>query len=99
MAVATLKLVTVVAEPVLEDAITKDLRSLGATGFTITEGRGEGSRGLHAGDVPGQNVRIETIVRPEAATRILAMIAERFFAHYSVVAWAQDVDVVRGDKF
>ena len=43
-----LKLVTIVAESTLEHRLTDALKELGATGFTVLEGRGEGSRGLHA---------------------------------------------------
>ena len=34
------KLVTIIAEPVLEPRITQELRKLGASGFTVVEGRG-----------------------------------------------------------
>ena len=43
-----LKLITIIAEPVLEARITTELLALGATGFTVVDGRGEGSRELHA---------------------------------------------------
>lgn len=99
MTQASLALVTIVAEPVLEDRIAGDLRRLGARGFTITEGRGEGSRGMRAGELPGLHVRIETVVPPERADAILAHIAERYFPHYAVIAWVSQVSVVRGEKY
>ncbi len=94
-----LQLVTIVAETVLRDRITRRLQDLGATGFTVTESQGRGSRGLRTGDVPGQGVRIETLVTPEVAVRILGMVAERYFADYAVIAWVTEVQVVRGDKY
>ena len=93
------KLVTIIAEPVLEQKITHDLRQLGATGFTVVEGRGEGSRGLHAAEVPGTDVRIETIVPPEVADRIVTHLAAHYFGNYEVIAYLSDVAVVRGDKY
>jgi nitrogen regulatory protein P-II 2 len=33
------------------------------------------------------------------AERILARVAEEYFAHYAVIAWVEDVEVVRGDKY
>ncbi len=99
MAVTTLKLVTIICEPVLEAKIEQDLKRLGASGYTVTEGRGEGSRGLHAGDIPGSNLRIETIVAPDKAEPIMQWIADHYFEHYSVIAWLSDVQVVRGDKY
>ena len=93
------KLVTIIAEPVLEPRITQELRRLGATGFTVVEGRGEGSRSLHAAEIPGINVRIETVVPPEVGERIVDHIAQAYFTDYEVIAYLSDVAVVRGDKY
>ncbi len=94
-----LKLVTIVAEPVLEDRIVTMLRSLGATGWTVTACHGEGSRHIRASDPPGDAVRIETIVSAAVAERALERVAQDFFAHYAVIAWVSEVSVVRGDKY
>jgi len=91
--------VTIVAEAVLEDRLTREIRSLGAHGFTVTEARGEGSRGIRAPDWEGRNVRIESIVSAEAADAILRHVADHYFAHYAVIAWVDDVEVMRGDKY
>lgn len=99
MPVTTLKLVTIICEPVLEAKIAQDLKRLGATGYTVSEGRGEGSRGLHAGDIPGSNLRIEALVAPAKADPIMTHLAEQYFEHYSVIAWLTDVQVLRGDKY
>jgi nitrogen regulatory protein P-II 2 len=93
------KLVTIIAEPVLEPRITMELRRLGATGFTVVEGRGQGSRALHAAEIPGINVRIETIVPPDVAERIVEHVARSYFADYEVIAYTADVAVVRGEKY
>jgi nitrogen regulatory protein P-II 2 len=93
------KLVTIIAEPVLEPRITQELRRLGATGFTVVEGRGEGTRALHAAEIPGTNVRIETIVPPETAEQIVEYLARTYFTDYEVIAYLSDVAVVRGDKY
>lgn len=99
MALTTLMLVTIVAEPVLEARLLKQLRTLGARGWTITEGRGEGSLGRRTGDLPGVNLRIETVVSPAVAERIVARLAESYFASYAVIAWVTEVGVVRGEKY
>jgi hypothetical protein len=54
---------------------------------------------VRASDWEGKNVRIETLVPAEAAERILAHVAEAYFPHFAVVAWVEDVEVVRGDKY
>jgi nitrogen regulatory protein PII len=94
-----LKKVTVVAESVLEDHLLRELRALGARGYTITEARGEGSRGMRTMELGGKNVRIELLVGPEVADRILEHLAERYFPHYAVVAYVENVEVVRGEKY
>lgn len=94
-----LRKVTIVAEALLEDRILRELRGLGSRGFTLSETRGEGSRGIRASDWEGRNVRIETIVGAEAADAILAHIAHQYFEHYAVIAWVEDVEVVRGEKY
>ncbi len=94
-----LKMVVIVAEPVLETRLVAELRELGAKGFSILEGRGEGSRHAHATDLPGSNVRIETIVGEDVADRIMAHMSEHYFAHYSFIAYVIDVAVARGEKY
>jgi len=99
MATVSLKLVTIVAEPVLEEQIATALRRLGATGYTVTEAHGAGSRGMRASDPPGESVRIETVVSAAVADRILAHVAEHYFPHYAVIAYVATVEVVRGEKY
>ncbi|MBL8694065.1 MAG: transcriptional regulator [Planctomycetes bacterium] len=99
MKTTPLKLVTVVAESVLGDRICEEMRSLGAKGFTVSEATGEGSRGLRTSELGGKNVRIEAVVGPDAADRILERLAERYFPHYAIIAFVHDVHVVRGDKY
>jgi nitrogen regulatory protein PII len=94
-----LKLVTIVAEPVLEEQLTNLLRRLGARGFTVTESRGEGSRGMRASEVPGQGVRIESVVSEAVADRILEQVARQYFTNYAVIAFVSEVEVVRGEKY
>jgi nitrogen regulatory protein PII len=96
---ATLTMVTIIAEPVLESQLTRELREMGARGFTVTESRGEGSRGIRASDVPGQNVRIEVIVSELVARSVLTHVATHYFPHYAVIAFSQAVEVVRGEKY
>ena len=94
-----LELVTIVAETVLEDPITRGLLERGATGYTVTDTRGRGSRGIRSGDVPGESVRIEVVVGDEAARRILEWIRDSYFPNYAVIAWVTRADVLRGEKY
>jgi len=93
------KLVTIVAEPVLEEQLTVELHRLGARGHTAVPSRGAGSRGMRASDPPGAGVRIETVVSAAVADRILEHVSARYFPHYAVIAFVADVQVVRGEKY
>lgn len=95
----SMQLVTIVAEAVLCDELVALLKRLGATGYTVTQARGEGSRGRRTGEVPGANQRIETLVGPAVADEILRLLADQYFPNYAVVAWISDVRVARGKKY
>lgn len=93
------KLVTVIAERLLEERLLGDIKALGAHGHTVTDVRGSGTRGVHASDWEGGNVKIETVVPEAVATRILELLAERYFARFAVIGYVTDLEVVRGEKF
>lgn len=99
MQTTRLKLVTIIMEAVLEDQLVDDIRDLGATGYTLVEVHGEGSRGIGASDFEGRNLRLETLVPPAVADRILEHLAAEYFPLYAVIAYAMDVEVVRGQKY
>ena len=99
MLMVPLKLVTIVAEAILRDQLTAELKQLGAKGFTIIDARGDGSRHLRAGELPGENVRIDSIVSTAVADRILEHVAKEYFSNYAVIAYISDVAVVRGEKY
>lgn len=99
MQTQALKLVTIVAETVLEDQITASIKRLGASGFTVTEARGEGSRHLRSGEIPGLNVKIESVVSEQTAAQIVDCIATEYFSNYAVIVYVSDVNVVRGAKY
>lgn len=99
MNLKTLKLVTVIAEAVISDKIIREILRLGATGYTATDAEGQGSRGVRASEWEGKNVKIETLVQEKVAGEILAVLALHYFPNYAVVAYVQDVTVVRGDKY
>lgn len=99
METTRVKLVTIIAESVLEERLVQDVRRLGARGYTRSDVRGEGSRGRRVGDVEGANVRLECLVSAEVADRIVTELAERYFENYALVAYVEDVAVVRGHKY
>jgi len=94
-----LTLLTIVMEGLLKEELIRLVKRHGATGFTLTRAEGEGSRGVRARDWEGPNLRLECLVKAEAAEAILEELSERYFDHYAVIAWLSEVSVLRGGKF
>lgn len=99
MLTTPLKLITIVGESVLAERLPAELRALGATGWTLTDARGDGSRNRRTSAMPGDNLRLEVVVDTTVADRILATLAHDYFPHFALVAWISDVAVVRGEKY
>lgn len=94
-----MKRVTVVSEALVAERLQNDMLRLGATGYTTTEADGRGSRGVRASDWEGKNIKVETVVHPEVADKILECLADHYFENFAVIAYAHDVEVVRGEKY
>lgn len=99
MQTTKLKLVTIIAEAILEDRLLRDLKKLGARGYTVGAARGEGTRGLKAIDWEGQNIRVETLVGPEVAERIFEHVSRHYFADYAIIIYSVDAEVLRSGKY
>lgn len=95
----TFKLVTIICEPILVSKLTTLIQDLGASGFTITEVRGEGSSHRNAGEIPDEKIKIEIVVLSDLATSITSKIAATYFQDYSVIVYSTDISVIRPGKF
>lgn len=94
------KLLTIVCEAALESTLLRDLETLGAHGYTVTDARGKGSRGRRdATWGPHANIRVEVLCNAETAAAICAALRERYYDDYSMVLFVADVEVLRPDKF
>lgn len=94
------KLLTIVTEAVLEDPICRELIELGATGYTVTDARGSGSRGVRdAGWSSAGNVRIEVVCGERTAERIADTLQARYYPDYAMIVFISDVAVLRPGKF
>ena len=94
------RLLTVVTEAVLERELVAELEALGVRGYTITDARGKGGRGRRQSDWAKEgNIRVEIVCEPALAERIAARLRERYYDHYAMILYLQDVSVLRPDKF
>jgi hypothetical protein len=93
-------LITIVTESVLERRLVEDIKRLGAHGYTVTEARGEGARGVRAADWEhSANIRMETICEKTVAEAIVTHLANTYYADYAMITFSQEVEVMRPEKF
>jgi nitrogen regulatory protein P-II 2 len=96
-----LKLVTVVGEAVVMDDIAEKGIELGATGYTLSEVLGHGSRSArNVIDMGGaKTMKLEFVVPSDVAVEILTHVSHEYFEHYAIIAWLSDVSVMRGEQY
>lgn len=96
----TRKLLTIVTESALERVLSDDLERLGARGFTITEARGKGSRGMRSGTWDkNSNIRIEILCDTTTAEAVTVHLQKHYYEDYAMVLFMSDVTVLRPKKF
>ena len=94
------RLLTVVTEAVLERELLGELEALGVRGYTVTDARGRGSRGRRSSDWTQEgNIRVEIVCEPALAERVAQHLRDRYYEHYAMILYLQDVNVLRSDKF
>lgn len=100
MTTSPVKKLTVVVEAVLEDRLTRELLSMGMKGYTAYEVRGHGLPGGATGDdFENATLKIESLMTADVADRALEHLAKEYFPHYSVIAYVEEVQVVRGSRY
>jgi len=94
------KLLTIVTEAPLEQTLLVDLERLGACGYTITDARGKGSRGVrNAQWVHSGTIRVEVVCDAATADSIAAHLKDRYYDNYAMILFISDVAVLRPAKF
>jgi len=94
------KLLTIVTEALLENELCAAIEDLGATGYTVTNARGSGSRGIRdAGWTSSGNVRVEIVCSAEIAEAISEHMRRTYYDHYAMILYESNVRVMRPDKF
>ncbi len=94
------KLLTIVCEGQLESRVVADVERLGAHGYTVTDARGKGGRGVRdAGWDRSANIRIEVVCEAATANLIATHLREHYYDHYAMILFMADVEVLRAEKF
>lgn len=93
-------LLTIVTEAVVEPTLLRDLERWGVRGYTVSDARGKGRRGVRdAAWVEAANIRIETICARARAEEVLGHLKEHYYANYAMVAFLTEIEILRPEKF
>lgn len=104
MAKQAIKLV-IVTEKLLLKKIGKIIDEVGATGYTVVDAGGKGSRNVRSSGQPtvsdpSSNVKIEVLTEDrDMALKISNEVSARFFEDYSGLAYLCDAEVLSAHKF
>jgi nitrogen regulatory protein P-II 2 len=96
---AKVRLVTLIAAFELEERLVKDLRALGVKGYMVGKVNGRGVHGTRmAGLSDAPDLRLEMLVAPALAEKILERVARRY-VDQPIMGYVHDVQAVPGDLF
>lgn len=100
------KKVVIITEKLISDEVCALIEDAGAAGYTVSLAGGKGSRDMRS--TPDRatvvqdfaNVKFEVIVDGEAlAATIVEDVVNRYLKSYSGIAFIENVEVVRPEKF
>lgn len=97
--------VVIITERVIMKGVTDIIDEAGARGYTVLSAGGKGSRNVRSSGGPSvsetfTNVQIEAIAaHRDMAEQIADKVAEKYFSNYSGIAYLEEVEVLRPQKF
>ncbi|MCR9122849.1 MAG: hypothetical protein NXH91_11300 [Phyllobacteriaceae bacterium] len=97
--------IVIITEKLIVDGVTKIIEEAGASGYTMVQAGGKGSRGVRSSGRPAvvdafANVKIEVITATrEMAEQIADNVAARYFDNYSGITYLEEVEILRPHKF
>lgn len=95
----------IVTEKLLLKKIAKIINETGATGYTVVDAGGQGSRNVRSSGQPTvsdtySNIKFEILTRDrDLALKIADEVAAQFFDDYSGIAYLCDAEVLHAHKF
>lgn len=97
--------ISIIAEKLNQNGITRILEQAGATGFSFFEGGGKGEHSnhpMHRPSIVGDFaiIKIEAIVTDrDVADKIAEAVTAAYFEAHSGVIYLHEVEVLRPEKF
>ena len=93
-------MLVVVAEAILETALVRDARQLGAQGWTVAEVRSASREGEREGAWEAdRTVEIRLICEPAVADAIAEHVLQQYAPHYSIAMVFTPAEVLRPERF
>jgi nitrogen regulatory protein P-II 2 len=93
-------LLVIIAEANLERLLIKDVRKLGAAGYTVFDVRGGGHSGVREGTWEAdRTIRMEVIADELVADKIAQHVLEQYGKDYGMTLYFSTVSVLRPQKF
>lgn len=93
-------LLVIIAEAALEKSLARDVRRLGAHGYTVYDVRGAGHSGIREGSWEAdRSIEMKVICEAEVADRIAAHVLAEYGAHFGLTLFFADVEVLRPGKY
>ncbi len=95
----------IITEKLLLSQIIKIIDKVGASGYTVLEAGGKGSRNVRSSGQPAvsdtySNIKIEVLTADRAmAEQIADEVATRFFDNYSGIAYLCQAEVLHAHRF
>ncbi|MBD1916477.1 MULTISPECIES: hypothetical protein [Cyanophyceae] len=99
------KKLVIVTEKVLLKQVAKIIDEAGATGYTVVETGGKGSRSVRSSGQPSvsdttSNIKFEVLTEnQDMALKISDRVALEFFDNYAGIAYICDAEVLYAHKF
>ncbi|MDR5639996.1 hypothetical protein RHI63_11375 [Thermosynechococcus sp. GLH187] len=99
------KQLVIVTEKILLKKIAQIIDEAGATGYTVMETGGKGSRNVRSSDQPSvsdtqANIKFEVLTQTrEMAEKIVDRVAVEFFNDYAGIAYIYDAEVLYAHSF
>ncbi len=94
------KLLVIISEATLEKLLVRDIKGMGAHGYTVADVRGGGSDGIRDAEWEGsRSIRMEIICEQAVAEKIAAHVIAHYANNFSLSLTVSDVGVIRNEKF
>jgi len=93
-------LLVIVAEAALEKNLVRDVRELGAHGWTASEVHGGGHGGVREGAWEAdRTIEMKVICEPAVADAIAEHVLKTYAPHFSIAMYFSAVSVLRPDRY